>query len=87
MDSREFIKVPSAAAASSRLGFTKCGREARASFRGSPLVSRKVRHPAARAAVDLFIAAIAEMPGWDECWLPDLAPDGALAKAAPAAGW
>jgi CelD/BcsL family acetyltransferase involved in cellulose biosynthesis len=37
--------------------------------------------PAADAPVDLFIAAIAEMPGWDECWLPDLAPDAALVKA------
>ncbi len=27
-------------------------------------------------------AAIADTPEWDECWLPDLAPDGALARAA-----
>ena len=33
-------------------------------------------------AGDLFMAAIAEAPGWDECWLPDLAPDGLLAQAA-----
>ena len=42
--------------------------------------------PAALAAADRFMAAIAETPGWDECWLPDLAEEGALAAAAaPAA--
>ena len=30
---------------------------------------------------DLLVAAIAEIDGWDECWLPDLAPDGVLAQA------
>lgn len=33
-------------------------------------------------AAELLAAAITEMPGWDECWLPDLAPEGALARAA-----
>jgi CelD/BcsL family acetyltransferase involved in cellulose biosynthesis len=42
--------------------------------------------PVASAAAGLFMAALAEMPGWDECFLPDLASDGALARAAvPAA--
>jgi CelD/BcsL family acetyltransferase involved in cellulose biosynthesis len=42
--------------------------------------------PAARAAVDLFVAAIAETPDWDECWLPDLTLEGVLAQAASTAG-
>lgn len=42
--------------------------------------------PAACVAGDLFMAAIAEAPGWDECWLPDLAPDGLLAQAAAVPG-
>ncbi|MGA8756027.1 MAG: GNAT family N-acetyltransferase [Stellaceae bacterium] len=29
----------------------------------------------------MFMAAIAAMPEWDECWLPDLTPEGALARA------
>jgi CelD/BcsL family acetyltransferase involved in cellulose biosynthesis len=37
--------------------------------------------PAASAATDLFMAAIAETPGWDECWLPDLVPEGVLSRA------
>ncbi|MGC2522565.1 MAG: GNAT family N-acetyltransferase [Stellaceae bacterium] len=42
--------------------------------------------PAAPAAAERFVEAIAETPGWDECWLPDLAAEGALAAAAaPAA--
>jgi CelD/BcsL family acetyltransferase involved in cellulose biosynthesis len=37
-------------------------------------------------AADLFMAAIAETSGWDECWLPDLAPEGLLAQAAAVPG-
>jgi CelD/BcsL family acetyltransferase involved in cellulose biosynthesis len=37
--------------------------------------------PAVCVAADRFMAAIAETPGWDECWLPDLAPEGILAQA------
>ena len=38
-----------------------------------------LRSPEAPEVGDMFIAAIAAMPEWDECWLPDLAPEGALA--------
>ncbi|HEY3911125.1 MAG TPA: GNAT family N-acetyltransferase [Stellaceae bacterium] len=38
--------------------------------------------PTAPAAADVLIAATAETRGWDEGWLPDLASDGALARAA-----
>ena len=41
--------------------------------------------PATPAAADLLLAAIADTPGWDEGWLPDLAAQGALAIAAAAA--
>jgi CelD/BcsL family acetyltransferase involved in cellulose biosynthesis len=37
--------------------------------------------PEAFAAAELLMAAIAEMAAWDECWLPDLAPEGVLARA------
>jgi CelD/BcsL family acetyltransferase involved in cellulose biosynthesis len=37
--------------------------------------------PAAPAVAEKFVEAIAATPGWDECWLPDLAADGALAMA------
>lgn len=42
------------------------------------------RDPTAPAAAERFLTAIAAMPCWDECWLPDLAPEGALARAAVA---
>jgi CelD/BcsL family acetyltransferase involved in cellulose biosynthesis len=42
--------------------------------------------PTARVTGDLFMAAIAETPGWDQCWLPDLAPEGLLAQAAAVPG-
>lgn len=42
--------------------------------------------PAAPEAVDRLLAAIAEIPGWDECWLPDLPRDGSLARAHPPDG-
>jgi CelD/BcsL family acetyltransferase involved in cellulose biosynthesis len=38
--------------------------------------------PAAPGVADQLMAAIGDLSGWDECWLPDLAPDGALAGAA-----
>ncbi len=38
--------------------------------------------PAAPDLAGPLLAAILDLPGWDECWLPDLAPDGALARAA-----
>jgi CelD/BcsL family acetyltransferase involved in cellulose biosynthesis len=37
--------------------------------------------PLAGDVAGALIAAIAETKGWDECWLPDLAADGALARA------
>ncbi len=37
--------------------------------------------PAAADAAPLLVAAIAAMAGWDECWLPDLLPEGMLATA------
>ena len=42
--------------------------------------------PAAPAAAGPLLAAIFDLPDWDECWLPDLAPDGALARAAAVCG-
>lgn len=37
--------------------------------------------PDAPQVGDRFMAAITAMPEWDECWLPDLVPEGALASA------
>ncbi len=42
--------------------------------------------PAAPAAASRFMAAIGEISGWDECWLPDLTLDGVLARAAAPSG-
>lgn len=38
--------------------------------------------PAEPAIADMLMTTVAETRGWDECWLPDLVPDGALAQAA-----
>ncbi len=40
-----------------------------------------LRSPDAPDVGDMLIAAITAMPEWDECWFPDLAPEGALASA------
>jgi CelD/BcsL family acetyltransferase involved in cellulose biosynthesis len=37
--------------------------------------------PAGIKYPDLLMGVISDTAGWDECWLPDLAPDGALALA------
>jgi CelD/BcsL family acetyltransferase involved in cellulose biosynthesis len=37
-------------------------------------------------AAELLMAAIADTPGWDECWLPDLSPEGVLGRSAAAPG-
>ena len=42
--------------------------------------------PAGIGCPDLLMAAISDMPGWNECWLPDLASSSALATAQPAPG-
>jgi CelD/BcsL family acetyltransferase involved in cellulose biosynthesis len=42
--------------------------------------------PAAPDLAGPLLAAILDLPDWDECWLPDLAPDGALARAAAVRG-
>ena len=42
--------------------------------------------PAAGASADLFLTAISDTAGWDECWLPDLALDGPLVTARAALG-
>ncbi len=42
--------------------------------------------PAGIGCPDLLVAAMSDTPGWDECWLPDLAPDSALATAATRSG-
>ncbi len=42
--------------------------------------------PAAPGAADKLMAAIADIREWDECWLPDLAPEGGLARAAAVCG-
>ncbi|MBV8739077.1 MAG: GNAT family N-acetyltransferase [Alphaproteobacteria bacterium] len=38
-------------------------------------------NPAAASAANQLMAVMSDMPGWDECWLPDLAPESALATA------
>jgi CelD/BcsL family acetyltransferase involved in cellulose biosynthesis len=43
-------------------------------------------HPAHRDAADALLAAIADIPSWQECHLPDLPPDAALARANAAPG-
>jgi hypothetical protein len=40
-----------------------------------------LRRPDIPEIGDMFMAAIAAMLDWDECWLPDLMPEGALARA------
>ena len=42
--------------------------------------------PGVPATVDRLIDAIAAISGWDECWLPDLAPQGVLAQASANSG-
>jgi CelD/BcsL family acetyltransferase involved in cellulose biosynthesis len=37
--------------------------------------------PGADGTAERFMREIAATPGWDECWLPDLTPGGALATA------
>jgi CelD/BcsL family acetyltransferase involved in cellulose biosynthesis len=43
-------------------------------------------HPAHRDAADALLAAIADIPSWQECHLPDLPPDAALAGASAPPG-
>ena len=38
--------------------------------------------PAVPGVADALLAAVAEIPGWDECHIPDLPPDAALLAAA-----
>lgn len=42
--------------------------------------------PIACGCADRLLAAIETIPGWDECWLPDLDPQGPLAGAKPPGG-
>lgn len=37
--------------------------------------------PATPGCVALLLRAVAELSAWDECWLPDIAPENALATA------
>jgi CelD/BcsL family acetyltransferase involved in cellulose biosynthesis len=45
------------------------------------LVDRSIR-----GTIDAMLAAIAEIPGWDECYLPSMSPDAALLTGAPPPG-
>ena len=45
------------------------------------LVDRSIR-----GTVDAMLAAIAEIPGWDECHLPSMSPDGSLFTASLPSG-